>query len=106
MIKKLSNIKGVTIDTNGIIDGTSAVYHNEDTYEIKNGKTMLVKFSNFSLSSITKIGKAKMILPVYGYGTFELLVLQLESNNVTSKIIKHLFITNSFFIINSQEYNE
>ena len=76
MIKKLSNIKGVTIDTNGIIDGTSAVYHNEDTYEIKNGKTMLVKFSNFSLSSITKIGKAKMILPVYGYGTFELLVFR------------------------------
>ena len=31
MIKKLSNIKGVTIDTNGIVDGTSAVYHNEDT---------------------------------------------------------------------------
>lgn len=86
MIKQITNLLGATIYMNGIVEGNGNTLVNLETYELKTGKKMLVKFAGITLENIPKIGSAKFILPVEGHGTFEVGVFRNTSSYETQSV--------------------
>ena len=85
MLKQITNLNGVNIGINRIVNGNSTKYMNQATNEIKTGTTMLYKFNNIPFNEIKKVANAKLLIPCLGYGTFEIGVFRNTSAYITSQ---------------------
>lgn len=85
MLKQITNLNGVNIGINRIVDGNSTKYINHPTNQIKTGQTMLYKFNNIPFNEIKKVANAKLLIPVLGYGTFEIGVFRNTLAYITSQ---------------------
>ena len=85
MLKQITNLNGVNIGINRIVDGNSTKYINQATNQIKTGQTMLYKFNNIPFNEIKKVANARLLIPALGYGTFEIGVFRNTSAYITSQ---------------------
>jgi RHS repeat-associated protein len=71
MIQRITNLNGLTVQTNYIDPNLSSNHYNAETFEMKSEGIYLIQVSGISYTNIDQISEMKLIIPVYNmiYGT-------------------------------------